>query len=182
MEDPRENLGRWTATALLLAAASVLCFYRYDIGGPRQEVEARLIQTARHMSLGGAWLAPALGGRVESFALPLAPPLASWTIKAVAGLGSDVNTRAARLPMAACSFLIVLLVTAWLHRQAARHGREDGEEPPVEGFALLAALMIGSMPLFFWVGRQASAEPMFALSYLASAFCWAESLEARRSF
>jgi 4-amino-4-deoxy-L-arabinose transferase-like glycosyltransferase len=182
MEDPRENLGRWTATALLLAAAAVLCFYRYDIGGPRQEVEARLIETARRMNLAGTWLAPTSAGRVDAFALTPAPPLASWTIKATARLDPDVPTRAARLPMAICSFLIVLLVAAWSRRQAARHGREDGEEPPVEGFALLAGLMIGSMPLFFWVGRQASAGPMFALLYLASAFCWAESLEARRSF
>jgi 4-amino-4-deoxy-L-arabinose transferase-like glycosyltransferase len=178
MQDPRENLGRWTAVALLLVAAFTLCFYHYNSIDLNTPSAAQLSVLTRRMNEMGTWLAPTMNGSPQ----PLTPPLYLWACKLLSELSPEVPTFAVRLPAAIGSFLLVLLVAAWIYRQVARYGREDGAEPPVEGFALLGGLMFVSMPLLFWAGRPASANSLFALLWLAAGFCWAESLEARRSF
>lgn len=177
-ERSRESLVAIMAAALLIAAGVLLQFYHLRHPEFYQDVPARDGAYARLMNENGQWLAPVVEGR------PLleVSPMHLWAIKIASRLQPDVTTFHVRLPGAICALLLSVLVGLWFYSHALRYGRADMAEVPPEGFALMAGLVTASSPFLITAGRSGSPAAMFTLFWLAAAFCWGESLEARRSF
>lgn len=178
VERSRESLVVIMAAALLIAAGMLLQFYHLTRPEFYQDVPARDGAYARSMNETGLWLAPVIDGRPQLEA----SPMHLWAIKIASRLRPDVKAFNVRVPGAFCSLLLSVLVGFWFYTHALRYGREDMAEVPPEGFALLAGLVTASSPFLITAGRSGTPAAMFTLFWLAAAFCWGESLEARRSF
>ncbi len=178
VERSRESLVAVMAAALLIAAGVLLQFYHLKHPEFYQDVPARDGAYARAMNETGAWLAPIVDGRPQLET----SPMHLWAIKIASRLRPDVKAFNVRVPGALCALLLSLLVGIWFYTHALRYGREDMAEVPPEGFALLAGLVTASSPFLITAGRSGTPAAMFTLLWLAAAFCWGESLEARRSF
>jgi 4-amino-4-deoxy-L-arabinose transferase-like glycosyltransferase len=165
--------------AVLVAVAILLNFYHLGQAHFYQHTPAQLAADVRQLNETGTWLVPTMPNgqpRLES------APLYLWAAKLSSGLRSDVQPFDTRLPAAVCSVLLILLAAFWFYQHANRYARDDAAEAPLEGFTLLAGLVVAASPVLYSVGREGTPASMFALIYLAAAYCWAESLEARRSF
>lgn len=178
VERSRESLVAVMAAALLIAAGVLLQFYHLKHPEFYQDVPARDGAYARAMNETGAWMAPIVDGRPQLET----SPMHLWAIKIASRLRPDVKAFNVRVPGALCALLLSLLVGLWFYTHALRYGREDMAEVPPEGFALLAGLVTASSPFLITAGRSGTPAAMFTLLWLAAAFCWGESLEARRSF
>ena len=174
----RIPLGIILAGALLFMLGVLL--YCYHIGNTDfvHQRPAQVAFYARQMNAHTDWLIPHVQGepRFE------VAPLYLWLVKIAAGLDQRVGPDPSRLPASICMLLMLVLVGWWFYIHATRYGRADEVETPAEGFALLAALMTATCPALFVVGRLGTPEAMMMLFYVAAAFCWGESFEARRSF
>ncbi|MCL5271686.1 MAG: glycosyltransferase family 39 protein [bacterium] len=179
-EEPKFSLVLLMAALLLLLVGVLLYFYHLGQSDLYHDNPARIAVYVDQMNQQGRWLAAVLNGR----ACYDVPPLYLWAVKLASMFSSTgaVGPYAVRYPSAASALMIVLLAGFWFYQHARRYGRDDGVEAPPEGFALLAGLMVATSPVLFNMSRAGTQESLFALLYLAAAFCWSESLEARRSF
>lgn len=177
-EQNRISLGAIMATVLLIVAGMLLYFYHLGKTDFASEPPARVALYARQMNLNNEWLAPTLRNQVRVDV----PPFYLWTVKLVSGLSPDLGAYETRLPGSVSALLLILLAAWWMYVHASRYGREDMAESPTEGAALLAGLIVAANPILFSVGRDGTLHSMFALAYGLAAYCWGESLEARRSY
>lgn len=177
-EQERISLAQLMAAILLILAGTLLFFYHLGKTDFARDTPARIAVYTRQMNEGGQWLTPVLRGepRLE------VPPLYLWATRIFSGFSATVTPLQERFAGAVCAMLLVLLAAWWLYRHAIRYSREDMAEATAEGFALLGGLILASNPVFFSKGREGTLNTMFVLFYSAAAFCWSESLEARRSF
>lgn len=178
VERSRESLAAAMAAVLLVGAGVLLQFYHLSRPNFYQDVPARDGAYVQQMNMDGTWLAPSVDGRAQFDV----SPMHLWSIKAASRLRPEVEFFHVRAPGALCALLLAILVGWWFYQHAVRYGREDMAEVPPEGFALLAALVTASSPFLIMAGRSGTPVAMFTLVWLAAAFCWGESLEARRSF
>ncbi|MCE5228113.1 glycosyltransferase family 39 protein [bacterium] len=178
VERSRESLIAIMAAALLIAAGVLLQFYHLSRPEFYRDAPARSGAYAALMNADGAWLAPAVDGQPQFDA----SPMHLWAVKIASRLRPNVKALNVRAPGALCALLLSVLVAWWFFSHAVRYGREDMAEVPPEGFGLLAGLITASSPFLIFAGRSGSPAAMFTLIWLAAAFCWGESLEARRSF
>ncbi len=178
VEQNRQTLGILLAAALLLALGVLLQFYRLHDPELHLDAPARIAAHARDMNAEGLWLAPVEQGRPQ---LDVSP-LHLWSVKLAARLTDDVQPAHVRFPGALGGLLLALLGAWWFYNHAQRYGREDMVDAPAEGFALLAGLIILTNPLIVAASRSGTPAMIYAVLALGAAFCWGESLEARRSF
>lgn len=177
-DQERISLGQVMATTLLVLAGVLLFFYHLGKTGFDRETPARIAVYASEMNKAGDWVAPVVRGQARVDV----PPLYLWATKIFSGLSTEVSAFQERTPGALCAIALIMLAAWWLYRHASRYSREDMAEASPEGFALLAGLILASNPVLFSTGRMGTLHTMFVLLYAGAAFCWSESLEARRSF
>ena len=172
------SLGTLMAALLLLITGFVVCFYHLGKADFYRDAPARVAANVRQMNLEGVWIPPRAGdpGRVEL------PPAYPWAVRLASGLRGSVSAFQTRLPSAISGLLLLFLAALWFYGHAVRYTRDDGADAPAEGFSLLAGLMLAASPIFFICARAGTPEALFTLLWAAAAFCWTESLEARRSF
>lgn len=171
-------LGPVMAGVILCLGGVVVNLYHLGKTDFYRDDPARIGAVVRGMNQTGEWLVPRVGGEPR-FDLP---PLYLWLVKLSSRLGPDVTAFQTRLPGALSAIALLFLVAWCAYQHAARYRRDDGAIPPPEGFALMAGLMLASSPVYFMVARGGAPAPLYALLYMGAAACWAESLEARRSF
>lgn len=177
-ESERISLGQIMAAGLLVLAALVLFFYHLGKTNLSREVPAKIAVYASQMNAAGEWAAPVVRGQARVDV----PPLYLWSTKVFSFFSQDVTAFQERFPAALSALALVLLGAWWLYRHAERYSREDQAEASPEGFALLAGLILVTNPVLYSMARGGTLHTMFVLFYIAAAFCWSESLEARRSF
>jgi 4-amino-4-deoxy-L-arabinose transferase-like glycosyltransferase len=177
-DEQQSQLGFLMATALLCLAGIMIYFYHVsqtDIYNPQA---AQVAVHARHIQETGYWLSPNLHDQSHT----PSPPLYPWLIQLTASLKTEITNHHGRIPGATAAVLMMLLTALLLYRHINRYQRDDDAGAPVEGFSLLAGLILGSSPLLYIAGRSGTPDALYALFYFISAFCMTESLEARRSF
>ena len=178
MQEQRLTLGTLLAAVTLAVLSALLCVYHLKDFNINTEPAARAAVYARDMNAEKIWLAPKVDGAVRLDQ----PPLFLWAVKLTSGLDTQIEEYHPRVPGAVAAVLTILLVGAWFFVQAQRYGRDDAADVPPAGFALLAGLMFASCPLTVLAARSGTPVAFEMFFYLAAAFCWGESLEARRSF
>lgn len=176
----QNRLSFWTAgLGLALLGVLLLC---YHLGKPGLTDHSRAVTAVQAMRLhpdgeqAGQVLAP--GDLAAAFA-----PVYTRCVSLSARLSdSPVTAFHLRLPGAICAIAILLLTAWWLYTHIDAHGRDDESATSIEGYGLMAGMMLATTPLFLIVGRSGSSVLMLALAHLAASFCLGQSLEARRSF
>ena len=134
-------------TWAVLGTGAVLFFLglgNHDLWNPNEPVFA---EGAREMLLRGEWLVPYVNGQLYVDK----PILYFWAILLASLPGGEVTAFSARLPSA-----VAALLTLWAVLRFGRRAFGDRA-------ALLAGLVLATMPIFTWEARFAQMDPMLVL-------------------